>query len=179
MIRALSGADVRAEIPQLAETLRECVESGASVGFVMPFSQAEAEGWFRRAVLPGVETGGRVLWAAFEGATMTGTVQLCLDMMPNQIHRAEVSKLLVRPAFRRRGIARALMGALLTRAGQERRALLTLDTRSGDSAQPLYAALGFCVAGEIPGFALAPDGSARCDATTYMYRTAPAARRAP
>ncbi|MDO6586067.1 GNAT family N-acetyltransferase [Salipiger sp. 1_MG-2023] len=173
MIRALSASEVAAALPQLAATLRECVEAGASVGFVMPFAQSEAEAFFRDSVLPGVASGGRVLWVASEGTTLTGTVQLSLEMMPNQRHRAEVSKLLVRPAFRRRGIARALMQALLARAAAEQRPLVTLDTRSGDSAQPLYAALEFEVAGEIPGFALAPDGTGRRDATTYMYRTAP------
>ena len=78
--------------------------------------------------------------------------------------------MLVAPAHRRRGHARALMSALLARAAEEGRSLVTLDTRSGDAAQPLYASLGFEVAGEIPGFALAPEGSDRRDATTYMYR---------
>ncbi len=172
MIRELDADQARAQLADLGDILHACVADGASVGFVMPFSPPEAEAFFRGAVLPAVAGGGRVLWAAYDGPRAVGTVQLDLDMMPNQRHRAEVCKLLVRPSHRRRGIARALMQALLARAAAEGRTLVTLDTRSGDAAQPLYAACGFKVAGEIPGFALAPDGSARCDATTYMYRRA-------
>src|SRR6267378_4485514 len=43
---------------------------------------------------------------------IVGTVQLELDMPPNQQHRAAVAKLLVHPAARRRGIARSMMMAL-------------------------------------------------------------------
>jgi ribosomal protein S18 acetylase RimI-like enzyme len=170
VIRELSPDEAEALAAELGTLLRNCVEDGASVGFVMPFTQAEAEAFWTASVFPSLRRGGRVLWAAFEGGALVGTVQLALEMMPNQVHRAEVSKMLVAPAHRRRGHARALMSALLARAAEEGRSLVTLDTRSGDAAQPLYASLGFEVAGEIPGFALAPEGSDRRDATTYMYR---------
>jgi hypothetical protein len=93
-------------------------------------------------------------------------------MMPNQAHRGEVSKMLVHPDFRRQGRGRALLTALIARAGAEGRWLVTLDTRTGDPSQALYAGMGFVVAGEIPGYAQAPDGSARFDPTVFMYRTA-------
>ncbi|KJS11253.1 MAG: acetyltransferase, partial [Hoeflea sp. BRH_c9] len=47
--------------------------------------------------------------------------------------------------------------------------LITLDTRTGDAAEPLYRAAGFVAVGVIPGFALDPDG-AGLHATTYMYK---------
>ncbi|MFP3656833.1 GNAT family N-acetyltransferase, partial [Burkholderia sp. SIMBA_052] len=72
------------------------------------------------------------------GDAIAGTVQLDYDTMPNQRHRAEVRKLLVHPAFRRRGVARALMMELESHARRLERSLLTLDTRTGDSAEPLY-----------------------------------------
>ena len=78
--------------------------------------------------------------------------------------------MLVHPRARRQGLGRALMATLLDRAASEGRQLVTLDTRSGDAAQALYAACGFEMAGEIPGFALAPEGTDRRDPTTYMYR---------
>lgn len=169
-IRQLSAAEAEAHLAGLSELLQACVEDGASVGFVMPFGRDEATRFWQASVLPGLESGARVLWAAFEGARLVGTVQLVLETMPNQAHRAEVSKMLVAPASRRRGIARALMQALLARAAREGRDLVTLDTRSGDPSQALYASCGFEIAGEIPGFALAPEGTPRRDATTYMYR---------
>ena len=169
-IRSLSAQEAEQHLPDLAKLLQACVVDGASVGFVMPFEVQEAARFWRRNVLPSIADGSRVLWGAFEDARLVGTVQLVLDMMPNQAHRAEVSKMLVAPAFRRRGIARALMQALLARAEAEARSLITLDTRSGDPSQALYASCGFEVAGEIPGFALAPEGGPRRDPTTYMYR---------
>jgi GNAT superfamily N-acetyltransferase len=65
-----------------------------------------------------------------------GTVQLDLEMPPNQQHRAAVAKLLVDPAARRRGIGRALMIALEEIARSEGRTLLTLDTVT--AATPNY-----------------------------------------
>lgn len=152
----------------LAAILLACVRSGASVGFVEPFP-AEAAQEFWRGILPGIARGDRVIWLARIGARAVGTVQLVPMTMPNQSHRAEVSKMLVHPDFRRRGIARALLAALQAEAWAQGRSLLTLDTRSGDHAQPLYASMGFQVAGSIPGFARNPAGDG-FDATTYMFK---------
>ena len=53
-----------------------------------------------------------------------------------------------------------------------RRSLLTLDTRTGDSAEPLYASLGYETAGIIPGYCLDAHGP-MFDATTIMYKQLP------
>ena len=102
VIRELGPDEAEALAAELGTLLRNCVEDGASVGFVMPFSQAEAEAFWTASVFPSLRRGGRVLWAASEGGVLVGTVQLALEMMPNQVHRAEVSKMLVAPAHRRR-----------------------------------------------------------------------------
>ena len=96
-------------------------------------------------------------------------MQLDLDTPPNQTHRGEVSKLLVHPSIRRRGIAQRLMVRLEAEARSCGRTLITLDTRTGDKAEPLYASLGYVVAGVIPGYARDPRED-RLDATTYMYK---------
>jgi GNAT superfamily N-acetyltransferase len=88
---------------------------------------------------------------------------------PNQPHRAEVKKLLVHPDARRRGIARALMLALEDVAAAEGRTLLTLDTRTGDSAEPLYLSLGYHAAGVIPRYARGPH-SPELESTTFLYK---------
>jgi ribosomal protein S18 acetylase RimI-like enzyme len=97
-------------------------------------------------------------------------VQLSTDTPPNQPHRAEVTKLLVHPDFRRRGIARALMAELEVRAAALKRTLITLDTRTGDSAEPLYASMGYKTVGTIPDFCVDPFGE-RLYPTTIMYKT--------
>ncbi len=86
--------------------------------------------------------GRAVLLAAWSDGELAGTVQVGLDMPPNQPHRAEVQKLLVVPGARRRGIGRALMLRAEAEAARAGRRLLTLDTRAGDAAEPLYRGLG-------------------------------------
>jgi ribosomal protein S18 acetylase RimI-like enzyme len=157
-------------LDDLARVLHACVHDGASVGFALPFGMDEARAFWRERVGAAVSSGGRILLAA-RGADgrVAGTVQLDLAAMPNQRHRAEVSKLLVHPGARRRGIARALMVELEALAAQHGRWLLTLDTASGDMAEPLYISLGFQVAGIIPQYAHAPEAE-RFDATTLMFK---------
>ena len=66
-------------------------------------------------------------------------------------------------------IARALMTELEMAARELGRDLLTLDTRTGDVAGPLYTSLGYATSGTIPDYCLAPEGG-RLDATTIMYK---------
>ena len=164
-----TSADIRARLPELGALLQDCVHDGASIGFILPFDAAASQAFWTDNVLPAVTRGVRLLLVAEVEGTVAGAVQLDWDTNPNQRHRAEVRKLLVSPAFRRRGIARLLMRELETRARQLPCSLLTLDTRTGDHAEPLYASLGYAVAGIIPAYALAPAGD-RLDATTVMYK---------
>ena len=92
-----------------------------------------------------------------------------------QGHRAEVSRLLVHPGFRRRGLARALMRRVEAEAAAEGRSLLTLHTRAGDAAEPLYRDLGWQEGGRIPGYTVDADGTAR-DAVFFWKRVAPPSR---
>jgi ribosomal protein S18 acetylase RimI-like enzyme len=168
-ISALSAEETANHGRDLAILLQACVHAGASVGFVLPHDIAESEAYWQEKVLPAMRGGKLVMLVACCAGQIVGTVQLDCDTMPNQPHRAEVRKLLVHPDFRRRGIARRLMAEIEAVARQKRRSLLTLDTRSGDSAEPLYTALGFETAGIIPGYSLDPF-SPRLDATTVMYK---------
>jgi ribosomal protein S18 acetylase RimI-like enzyme len=161
------GAD--ADLDQFAALLHAAVHGGASVSFVLPFSEADARMWWSGSVVPGVTRGVRRLVAARLDGRIVGAVQVILEMPPNQRHRAEVAKLLVHPDARRRGIARALMIAVEEIAMREGRTLLTLDTRTGDHAEALYVSMGYVVAGVIPGYARAP-GSGELEATTLLYK---------
>ena len=170
-IATFDAGDLENHLDELGELLRACVLDGASIGFVLPFPREEAEQFWTTKVLPGVRAGTRVLLAAWIGERIAGSVQLDHGTMPNQPHRAEVAKLLVHPDFRRMGLAKALMAELELHAGRLRRSLLTLDTRTGDRAEPLYTSLGYRTVGIIPGYCVDALDRARLDSTTIMYKT--------
>jgi ribosomal protein S18 acetylase RimI-like enzyme len=156
-------------LADLTDILHATVNDGASVGFVLPYSQKDGRAFWLNEIKPFVSSGARVLFAAMLEGKVVGTVQLDIIKMPNQQHRCEVAKLLVHPRFRNRGIAKMLM-AVLEKCAQERgRHLITLDTRTGDTAEPLYHSLGYKTAGVIPEYCRAPDEE-RYDSTTYMYK---------
>jgi ribosomal protein S18 acetylase RimI-like enzyme len=169
-ISPVSAAEAADHVAALGALLHACVHDGASIGFVLPFSLAESEAYWRGKVLPRVAGGHVVLLVARVDGRIVGSVQLDRDTPPNQPHRAEVRKLLVHPDCRRQGIAKALMAAIERRAAELGRSLLTLDTRTGDHAEPLYAALGYRTAGIIPGYCRDPF-EAKLDSTTVMYKT--------
>jgi GNAT superfamily N-acetyltransferase len=170
VLSILSAEALETALPDFAALLHACVLDGASVGFILPFPLEEAAAFWRNKVLPPLRDGGLVLLAMRQDGRLVGTVQLDCAMPPNQPHRAEVRKLLVHPECRRQGLARALMMALEDEARARRRSLLTLDTRTGDKAEPLYSALGYETTGIIPGFCR-DTLTERLDATTIMYKT--------
>jgi ribosomal protein S18 acetylase RimI-like enzyme len=169
VIVEFGASDVRNYLDDLTEVLHACVHANASVGFVLPFARDESRTFWTDKILPPLEAGGRILLASLVEGRVTGTVQLDIDMLPSQVHRCEIAKLLVHPAVRRQGIAKTLMAAAEQRARDLGRTLITLDTKTGDSAEPLYQALGFETAGTIPGYCRHP-GEPGFDSTTYMYK---------
>jgi GNAT superfamily N-acetyltransferase len=167
MIEELTEAGIEAAIPELAAVLHSCVAAGASVGFVLPFSPDEAAD-FWHGLVPQFHSGARRLLAARLDGRLVGTVQLGLAAPPNGRHRAEINKLLVHPAARRRGLARRLMLAAEAVARAERRSLLILDTIPGGAGHRLYLSLGFEPAGLVPDYALSTSGM--LEATCFMYK---------
>ena len=172
-ISPFSADQLAANLRPLGDLLHACVQDGASVGFVLPYSAADAELFWSGQILPALRAGGLSMLVARRRDVICATVLLAHDTPPNQPHRADVRKLLVLPAFRRQGIAQALMAKLEQLATRLGRTLLTLDTRSGDTAEPLYTALGYHTAGQIPGYCRDPH-SGHLDATTLMYKIMPA-----
>jgi ribosomal protein S18 acetylase RimI-like enzyme len=168
-ISILTAGDVADHLHEFGDLLHACVHDGASIGFVLPFSTSDAEVFWTEKVLPRMREGGLALLAARKTGRLVGSVQLDYGTPPNQPHRAEVRKLLVHPDCRRQGLAKALMEALERHAGQLGRSLLTLDTRTGDKAEPLYASLGYRTAGVIPGYCRDPFRDCY-DPTTVMYK---------
>ena len=155
-IEVLDAAAAASAERRLAEILCACVDAGASVSYLPPLAPDVARAFWQRAATD-VAAGTRILLAAWDDAVLVGTVMLEFASSPNQPHRAEVQKLLVHPAARRRGLARALMLRAEQEARRAGRTLLTLDTRAGDAAENLYRAMGWHEAGRIPGYALNAD----------------------
>ena len=166
-VERLRGDDARAALDGLAELLHDCVEGGASVSFVHPFTRDEARA-FVESLLPEIDAGTRVLHAARDDAGIAGSVQLIHASPPNQPHRADIAKLLVHRRARGRGIARELMAAAEDAARADGRTLLVLDTVTGSTAYRLYERLGWVAIGEIPGYALGVSGA--LEATTVFYK---------
>jgi GNAT superfamily N-acetyltransferase len=166
-VRRLDGSGARSHLEGLAAVLRDCVEGGASVGYMEPFSQEDAVAAFE-GFLAEAEHGRRLILAAFEDGSVVGTAQVVLALMPNQPHRGEIAKVLVRRSARRRGIARSLMERAEHEARAEGKTLLVLDTVTGDPAEALYAGMGWNRLGVIPNFALYPDG--RPCPTTFFWK---------
>ena len=167
-IRTLSADAARHARDALAEILTDCVAGGASVGFMSPFTIDEARRWWD-GVITGVAAERTLLFAAYDGGEVHGTVQLGLDGPCNQRHRGDVKKLLVHRRARGRGVGAALMQALEAEARRRALTLLTLDTCSGSEAERLYQRRGWTRAGVIPGYALWPDGR-DCDTIIFWKR---------
>jgi GNAT superfamily N-acetyltransferase len=164
-VRQLNAADGRQFLGALAEVLLDCVEGGASVSFMAGPSKPAAESFFEKA-LAGVARGECILLAAFDDSTLLGTVQVLTATPPNQPHRADIAKLLVRRSARGQGVATRLMEHAEEASRQVGKALLVLDTVTGGKAEKLYMRLGWTKAGIIPRYALFPDGTP-CDTTIF------------
>jgi len=152
----------------LAEVLIDCVEGGASVSFMLPLPREKARAYWR-GVAQSAARGERAVLAAVDPlGTIVGTVQLILDLPENQPHRGDLAKMLVHRRARRGGVGAALLAAAEECAREEGRTLLVLDTANAEAAR-LYERHGWQRVGQVPGYALLPDG--RPCATTFYFKT--------
>lgn len=164
-IRRLDATEVHAQLDGLARVLADCVAGGASVSYMAPFSHVDARDAFA-GFASEVEQGHRLVLAAIADGDVVGTMQVILELPPNQPHRGEIAKLLVHRSARGRGVARELMEHAEAEARAEGKTLLVLDTVTGEAAESLYERLGWTRVGVIPGYALYPDGRP-CDTTVF------------
>lgn len=166
-VRQLDEAEALSVLPDLCDILADCVEDGASVGFMLPFTPADAEP-FWRGVIAAVARGEVVLFVAEADGRISGTVQVGFAQKPNQPHRGDLMKLLVHRRARGLGLSKQLMQAAEEASAKAGRSLLVLDTATGELAEGIYEKLGWQRSGVIPDYALFPDG--RYCATTLFYK---------
>ncbi|MFD3548232.1 GNAT family N-acetyltransferase [Streptomyces sp. NPDC058655] len=168
-ITALTAADLRTHRAELASLLLATVEGGSSLGFLNDLDHAGAADWWD-SLVPAVEEGSLSLWVSRTGTDgrIDGTVGWYREAKPNGRHRAEVRKLMVHPAARGRGTARALLAEAEAAAARAGVVLLFLDTETGSAAEHVYRAAGWTEAGTIPDYATDPAG--RLHPTTFFYK---------
>ena len=168
-IHRASAQTAAANVDALADVLIDCVAGGASVSFMWPLARDKALA-FWRGVADGVARGERVLLLAADSAgRVVGTVQMITSQPDNQPHRADIAKMLVHRNARRQGVAQLLMAAIDDAARAAGKTVLVLDTVTGGDAERLYARAGWQRVGEVPHFALMPDG-APCGTTIFYKR---------
>ena len=152
LIKPLSRQDILTHIDALHDIFVNCVNGGASVSFMLPFSAGKAQ----------------TFWAGVADS-VGRDVQLITDQPENQPHRADVAKLLVHENARRKGAAMALMEALEAVAREKALTVLVLDTSTGSGAETFYQRAGWQKAGEIPRYALMPNGDMTATSVFYKF----------
>ena len=105
--------------------------------------------WSRGAFVYELEQNGVArCWVGRVGGELVG--YLCLWEVASELH---ITNLAVHPAWRRQGIARTLLGAILEDARHRRLALAVLEVRPTNvEAQRLYERFGFRVIGRRKGY---------------------------
>jgi len=153
----------------LAELTLDVVRGNASIGFMANLTLAESS-IFWQGVIERAVSGKVILLVATDNNTsqVLGTVQLHVSQPDNQPHRADVAKMQVHSSARRLGIGEQLLYAIEDQAKQIGKHILVLDTVTGSPGFYLYQKLGYVKVGDIPEYALFPDGE-YCS-TTYFYK---------
>lgn len=152
---------------QLSSLLIDCIESGASVGFLTPVNIAELTDYWQ-SVDVDLALSQRKLFAVFEADMLVACVQVSLCSKANGSHRGEVEKLMVATSSRGQGISKKLMAFMEQESVEMGLSLLVLDTRLGDVASSLYRAIGYRESGQIPQFARSSNGE--LEGTVFFYK---------
>ncbi|WP_105373878.1 GNAT family N-acetyltransferase [Neorhizobium huautlense] len=169
-IRIVDAEEARAVLPDLSEILSDCINGGASVGFMLPFEPSDATGYWQE-IADAVEKGSIILAVAEVEGRVVGTVQVGLASKPNQPHRGDLMKLLVHRSARGLGLSRKLMEVVEAEAARRGRTLLVLDTATGSEAESIYPRFGWERVGVIPDYAMWPQGGF-CGTTLFYKRVA-------
>lgn len=103
-IAPVHGPELVTYADELAALLVDTVNGGSSVGFLAPLERDEAAAWWRERA-GAVDAGHLQVWIARDAERVTGTIGLVRASLPNARHRAEVTKLMVRPSARGQGWA--------------------------------------------------------------------------
>lgn len=166
MIQEWNAEQIHAHRQDFATLLRDAVEGGSSIGFVVPLPETEVQDYWQ-SVEDAVASGNKKLLVALDEGRVVGTVQLNLESRTNGNHRAEIAKLIVLTSHRRRGLGKALLDTAEALARKLGRSTLFLDTVLGDQAERLYRFAGYTFVGSIPAYAKNIHGVLEANAIYY------------
>jgi GNAT superfamily N-acetyltransferase len=166
-ISRIIDTNLESHVPDLARIFRETVNGGSPLGFMPPITDEQARDYWV-SLGPELRAGSRILLAAFSGQDLIGSGQLALSQRGNSPHRAEIQRLFVARSVRGQGVGKALMEALHQVARENRRSLVTLNTRHGEPPEAFYRALGYREVGVIPGWTIGPKGELYDHITLYQ-----------
>jgi len=167
-VRRLSGQNDAALLDALVSITADCVEGGASVGFMQPFdSERCRRHWIE--VLDSVNGSSRAVFAALTSTNeVVGAVQVNLSASECQPHLANLEQLLVRRPARRMGVGRTLLGEVDALARTKGLTVLTAFPSCASPAEALLLSCNWRSNGKIPRFSFAPTGEI-CSASV-MYK---------
>jgi len=169
-IKPVLPTDLEETAPVLTSLLCRAVNGGSALGFLPPLTALEAHVYWL-SLAPELQSGARLLLAAYTPHGPAGSAQLVLSTAPNGRHRAEIQKLFVASEARGQGVGRALIAALHYAARRSHRSLLILNTRRGHPAEGFYRRMGYHEVGVIPGWTVGSQGE-RYDHVTLYHELA-------
>ena len=169
-ILPVSSADLEEQVASFTELFKETVNGGASLGYVAPVTHNAARDYWL-SIRPELDSGVRLLLAAYAEDRLIGAGQLFLPNWPAARHRAEVHKVLVGSQTRGHGVGKQLMTALHETSRRRGRSLILLNTRRGGSAERFYMRLGYKEVGVVPGY-IAAQGGLRYDSVMLYLELA-------
>ena len=165
-LRDLHHDEIDDHLDKLSSLLIHCVNDGASIGFLRPLNRRISSDYWT-AIFEQVKANQRKLIIAEINNIIVGSVQLIPILIPNQLHRVEISKLIVDPEYRKRGIGSSLIRFVESEAIGLGRNLINFDT-AGEVPINFYKNLGFTPCGSIPNYALDADG--RLEPNMIFYK---------
>jgi len=150
---------------QVHRVVAAVVGLGGAVGWVAVPDRAECDRWLTERV--GEVAAGRSRVALVSaGGRLAGLGRWSWYASPAVAVNADVRQVMVHPETRGRGLARALVAALVQDARAHRVETLTLDVRGNNhAAMALYESVGFQVVGRLPDFVAV--GAERWDRVLY------------
>ena len=162
-----SSAELTQELlASLVELLADAVRTNSSVGFMADSTTKDFEE-FWRSEFERVARGNIVLIAE-RSQIAVGSVIVTREQRANGRHRAEFRKLLVHSAHQKLGVGSLLESSATKTAQAHGIELLFLDSATMYLVDGIYERWGWQKSGEIPRYALNPDGS--YTSTWFFYK---------